>query len=297
MDGKAGVFLLRELQREFVGESDHRASSSATGDISRYLSQFSRRRQLLGFARFFRNHSPRGKTVSLFPGGMRQYDPQRTEVELLTHSLSVEQTRAFMARTGRICGFPNPAPALLASAFRAVRELTRQPVTPRSVFYTLMPLNLRPPNAADPLFCNYQTYVRARVEARDLGDRDTLVKILQTQMRNQLREGADIGFLRGFEVMSRLPQWIVDRSQRRVFRIDSLVYGYHGSAAGLDSFCEQKVERLIAGITAPFAPPGLALTANQAAGRLNLAVTCVPAAVARTVAEAFVAFVVDDLLR
>jgi NRPS condensation-like uncharacterized protein len=257
MDGKAGDFLLRELHREFLQKGGESASPDATGDIQRYLNTFPWRRQLSGFVRFVKNHRPRGEPVSLFPQGTRHFDPQRTEIKLLTQTLSIEQTDAFMARTRRVCGFPNPAPALLASAFRAARELTTQPVTARSVFYTLIPLNLRPPTSADPLFCNYMTYVRARVEARELDDRNQLVKILQTQMRDQLREGADLGFLRGFVLMSRLPRWIVDWAQRRVFRLASFVYGYHGNSAGLDSFCEQKVDRLIGGIPVVSSPPGL----------------------------------------
>lgn len=297
MDGKAGDFLLRELDREFVEEVGELASPRATAQIHEYLRSFSWRRQLSGFGRFVKNHPTRGKTVSMFPTAQEHFDRQATDMRLLIRSFTVEQTAEFMARTRHVCGFPNATPALLASAFRAVRELTPQAVTSRSVFYTLIPINLRAPNAADPLFCNYQTYVRARVEATQLDDRDKLVKVLQTQMRNQLREGADVGFLRGFDLMSRLPQWVVHKSQKRVLRLTSFLFGYHGSAAELDSFCGRPVDRLIAGIPMVAAPPGLGFAANQAVDRLNLIVSHLPAAVPPTLADAFVGYVADDLLR
>jgi hypothetical protein len=292
-DGKAGEFILGELDRAWTRSAQGHplVPLREVDEAQGALGHVPWKRRLRSYFTVLR--SGPGRTVSLSSRSVRRFEPLPSR--LVVRVLDRERTAAFIARMKRICGFRNPTPGLVASAFRALRRITPQRVHRRSSFCTFVPLGLRAPDTAEPLFCNYQTYVVARARLFQLEDRDGLVRSIHAGMRRQLRNGTDLAVLRGLALLGRRPR-LADLAQSHGARSLSLAYGYHGAVVrGLDRLFGTPVERLFNGIPSTASPPGLALAANEFDGRLHLAASFVAEAVPEALAARFLEEVADDL--
>jgi hypothetical protein len=132
------------------------------------------------------------------------------------------------------------------------------------------------------------------VRSGETADRDELVRLLHRQFRDQLRDGFDLGFLIGVNLIRRLPG-ITGLLLSQLCRSLTFVFGYHGEVAGLDPFCGTPVEHVWTGLPNAWSPPGISLAANQHRGRLYLTSSYLPTVVPDTVANAFLDAVVEEL--
>jgi hypothetical protein len=297
MDGMGGELLLREVNRladgaECAGEDTGPRPPGKLLLEHAYGQTFRRRWQSI-FA-LLRNLWPGGKSLQLMAPGWPASRPSPTRIGM--RSLDEAQTRLWLERVRRLCGFVSPAPVLLASAFRAVARLAPAAAGPRRVLNTAVPLNLRAPGATRPIFANLQTYVCLRARKAALADRDSLVRVIQRQFRDWLRREVDRAFLLGVGFLSLHPG-LVPMGLNLLSRNLSFIFGYHGALApGLETFCGAPVEHLYTGLPIAWAPPGLSFAAHQFNGRLNLMVSTAAEAVPEKRAEAFLDALVEDLL-
>jgi hypothetical protein len=310
MDGMAGHLLLREVNRlshdrrdagptavaastvpDRVGPASRRSSGD---EVSRYVGRHTWRERLRAFLGLRRNLFLLQRSVRL---GLPSDPPMASRtVRLVVRSLDEDQTARCLSRGRRLCGFVSPNPVLLASAFRAVQQVSPPSGGWLQRLATQVPINLRPPGADQPLFANLQTYLRLAVPPSALADRDGLVRLLHRQLREQLRRGVDLGFLQMTERMRGRPRQgrLVARGMSRAL---TFLYGYHGaSEAGLDTFCGTPVRNICGGIVTAWSPPGLSFGINQYRGRLNLMVAHVAEVVPESLAASFLDALVEDLL-
>ncbi len=308
MDGKAPELVLREINRchdaggclddEPKRKAQRPGQSQPDADeMAAHLARFDRGRRIRAALRVVGSHIrlPE-KFVTLDPPDLGEW--RFAPFRLSVRTLDAEETRALSARVKRLCGFVNLAPALLASAFRAIRSLTPQEQEGRSVYQTELPLNLRPPGRFEPVFHNFMSFIPLRARGADLGDRDELTLRLNARMREQLRRGIDLGNLQMMAVMAPrarlLARHLLERMKRHPF---SLGFGYQGPVVpGLDQFCGRPVRQLYV-LNAGGSPPGMTLQVNQCLGRLNLCATYVSSGVPDDLAEAFLGELAADLTR
>jgi hypothetical protein len=300
-DGKAGEALLTELNRAYCDVDVARAGLNAgiVVDNCEPMSHFPGVRwsaRLRSLVHFIWHHSPGGRPALFLARPLRRFIPDPAPNRVVVRSLSEEETQRFNQRVRRLCGFPNPSPVLLASAFRGLAKLSPMPRTRRSIAYVLMPVNLRAGSPLQPVFGNHQCYLKQRAAFSELEDCDRLAKSLHAQLRGQVRERFDLGMLQSLAILNRLPAPLIHWLQRRMAGISSFAYGYHGDLpAGLNMFCGTDVDEIYLGIPGAVAPPGLVLAAHQHRGRLNLMVSFAPDAVAADIVEKFLRFVQDDI--
>ena len=310
MDGKAPEFVLKEIDDCFApqeeawaeapggGVASHEAlQSGEDGDeISAHLDRFDRKRRIRAALRVVRSHVRLPvRSLTLDPPGPAGwlYEPYRIAVR----SLDGPQTRIILERAKRLCGFANLSPLVLASVFRAVSRLTPRKQTGRTWFQTDVPLNLRLPGRAEPIFRNFMSFIQMSARGAELHDRDALARAMNARMRDQLRRGIDLGNLQMMALMSRhlwlLRRHVLERAKRHPF---TLGFGYQGPVVkGLESFCGRPVDWIYT-LNSALSPPGITLQVNQFRGRLNLALTYISSGVPETLANEFLDTIMSDLL-
>lgn len=316
MDGKAPELVLKEIDRLstqaaqgdlLVKEShmsDESNASTAThpatpddpDDILAYLHRSSRWRRARCALRVMGSHIRWPvRSVTLTPPDATDWLASPTRIALRT--FTDEQTAALTERVKRLCGFANLSPAVLASVFRVTSRMSPHRQDRRTGFQTDVPLNLRPPGAAGPIFRNFMSFVSMRASYSDLGNRDQLTRMLNTQMRDQIRRGIDLGNL---QMMATLVRWVAAMRKHLIERARhhpmTLGYGFLGPVVpGLTSLCGTPIERLYT-LNAAMSPPGVTLQVNLCRGRLNLALTYIPVTVPEETANTYLSEIERDLL-
>ncbi len=293
MDGKAGEFLLQEIDRLHAGSAVGECAPPAANPPAEHAVEPSVLGRLKNWLAYARALLPRGRTVQLVLPGRPGQRPSPTRVGI--RCIDAGRTGAWLERVRRICGFSNPAPVLLASLFRVVARLAPVRPSSRSVLYTFLPVNLRPPGPEGPVFANSQTYLILQARAAALADRDELARSLHRQIRDQLRRGVDRGVLAAIRFLSTRPHQTA-RGMKRMGRALSFIFGYHGTTAALPTFCGTAVEHLYSGLPLAWSPPGLSFAAHQFNRCLNLLAATSADTVPEPRAKALLDAVEEDLL-
>lgn len=217
-------------------------------------------------------------------------------LRILVREMDEARTKAAADRVRRLCGFANLSPAVLASVFRAIRELSDKPITRRTGFKTDVPLNLRAPGQIHPVFRNYMSFIQMSARPGELNDRDALTRTLNAYMRDQLRRGVDVGTIQMMTIMSRmeklLARHLLDRMRKDPI---SLGFGFLGQVLpSLEQFCGRRVDRLYS-LNASISPPGMVLQVIQFRGKMSLVMTYIGSVVSDELANRFAEFIMDDL--
>lgn len=313
MDGKAPELMLLELNRlcDAAG-SEHTSSPTRPGgqapegryddacrdddgDIGAVLHRHSNWRRFVAGLRIIGSHlRPPARSITLEPE--RKPTWVFRPIRIAVRTLDSTATIALSERVKRICGLVNLTPAILASVYRVMARLTPRRISPRSIFRTDVPLNLRAPGASGPIFRNFMSFISLHAKLDELSDRDELTLLIHRRMREQLARGADIGNLTMMEWISRRPDMLhkhlLGRMQKHPL---TLGFGFLGPlAAGLDNVLGVPIERFYT-LNMAMSPPGLTLQANLSDGQLNLAATYIDAVVPEQLAAAFLDEVVKDL--
>lgn len=215
---------------------------------------------------------------------------------ILVCTIDEARTKAAIERVRRLCGFANLSPAVLASTFRALRELTGNPIGRRTVIKTDVPLNLRAPGTIHPVFRNHMSFIQMSARPRELDDRDALTRSLNSYMREQIRRGVDIGTMQMMSLMAPreklLARHLLDRMRRDPI---SLGFGFLGNVLPvLENFCGRRVDWFYS-LNASISPPGMVMQASQFRGRMNLVFTYIGATVSDDLANQFAEFIMEDL--
>ncbi|MFQ5410920.1 MAG: condensation domain-containing protein [Phycisphaerae bacterium] len=302
MDGKAPEFMLSELNRRHesarTSPLTDQLKSCTTGsdEMADYLDRFDRRHRLRAALRVVGSHIKlpvRSATLAQQDEPSWITEPTR----ILVRTLDTDQTAALTERVKRLCGFANLAPAVLAGIFRAIHFLTPHKEHRRSGFKTDVPLNLRPPGIAEPIFRNFMSFIQMSAMEAEMGDRDQLTRTLNAKMRDQLRRGIDLGNLQMMAIMARheklLARHLLERMRKDPI---ALGFGFLGPVIpGLETFLDQEVEWLYT-LNSALSPPGVVLQVNQFRGRMNLILTYISEAVPEPLAESFLDTIMEDLL-
>lgn len=298
MDGKSPEWTLRALDECFDDRAENAAMCGDGGPIDAidaHLLRFDRWQRLRCAARVIRSQIGLPVTpVTLAPPEHREWcvNPFGVSARTIDEGASAKLTD----RVKRVCGFPNLTPAIAASIFRAISRCTPHRTTDRTVYQTDCPLNLRPPGVREPMFRNFMSFIQLSARQDDLADRDEATRRLSVQMRDQLRRGIDLGNLQMMAILCRfaplLRSHIITRMKRRPF---TLGFGYLGSVIKeLTRFCGQDVENVYTFNTA-LSPPGVTIQVNQFAGRINLMLSYISAAVPDVLATRLLDEIVADL--
>jgi hypothetical protein len=194
----------------------------------------------------------------------------------------------------RTCGVPALSMAVLAAAFRAVGRLAGPSARGR-YFNAGIGVDLGLSRAGGPALQNLTTLVPLWAGLEEIGDRDSLVRLLHRQFRDRLAGDIDLGLLEAAAFFGRRQphaRWLIDLMLRYCL---SLWYASFGDLRGLGpEFCGAAVEEVYS--AGPAWPPiGLTLLVNQFRGRLHFQVTYVPECVPEPLAEAFLDELLADL--
>jgi hypothetical protein len=205
----------------------------------------------------------------------------------VVRTLEARATAAFFDRAERDFGAAGRSIALLACAFRALaRASPRRPAAGERLAARIG-CSLRPPRGADSMFSDLSAELLVAARADALDDREVLTRQLLAQLREQLRQRAELGCLaaelrasRHLEVTRR--HFDLHAAER------SLGYGLFRAAA-VETLCGARVGRLY-NLSMARTPPGLNLSATHFSDRLTLALAFsrgdVPQRVVETFAEA-----------
>ncbi len=302
MDGKAPEWALQLIDDCFEAraEGPSVAHSGVEGQASddemeAHLKRFDRMQRLRSALRVI------GSQIRLPVTSVTMAPPDQKgwlvgPVGLMARTLDEPVAAAVTHRVKRVCGFPNLAPAVLASTFRAISRCTPHRTTGQTWYQTDCPLNLRPPGVREPVFRNFMTFIQLSLRQDELADRDEATRLLSAQMRDQIRRGIDLGNLQMMAVMSRfaplLRSHLIARMKRQPV---TLGFGYLGPVAQeLSRFCRRDVENVYT-FNASLSPPGVTLQANQFAGRINLLLTFITSAVPEALANRLLDEIIADL--
>lgn len=301
MDGKAPEFVLRVLSRchDTVGSADAGPAESIDAlpkdEMSEHLLRYPRKKRITAALSVIKqNIRLPGKPIIMTPPDQMTWRCEPYGIEVL--ALTAEQTRKIERRARAICGFVNLTPLILASAFRVVSRFSRQPQKPGSIFRTDVPLNLRPPGRAEPLFRNFMSFIQLEIRRQALDDRDRASKLLHDSMRDQIRRSIELGNL---QMMS----WLAPREKLLERHVRDLAekqpatfgFGFLGPViADLESFCGQPTS-LVYTLNSALSPPGVTLQVNQYRGCLHLMATYIVGPVTRMGAKEFLCAIAEDL--
>ena len=299
MDGKAPEHVLK-LLHELLGaapdsNSRGRMIRPADDDIRTHLQQAPPARRLRAVLHRLKQELRMLRSAALvIPRSQRTWKMQ--PFRILVRELSDAQTSRATSRTKTLCGFPNLAPAVVAAVFRAIHALGPADEHRGRQFKTDVPLNLRPPGRSEPLFRNYMTFIRLAAATEDLADGDQLVQRLHAQMRDELRKGADLAALQLMTIMAPHAGLMTHHLKHMVKKGPlSLGFGFLGPVAtGLDRIGTTPIGWLYT-MNIALSPPGITLQAHQYAGRLNLVLTYIGAAVTDELAAALLDHIIRDL--
>lgn len=301
MDGKAPEFVLRELSRCHEAVASEGAGPAESIDarprdeMSEHLFRYPRNRRIKAALSVIRqNIRLPGKPIIMTPPDQMAWGCEPYGIEV--HALSAEQTRQVERRARAICGFVNLTPLILASAFRVVARLSRHPQKPGSIFRTDVPLNLRAPGRADPIFRNFMSFIQLEIRRQALEDRDRASKLLHDSMRDQIRRSIELGNLQMMSWLAPreklLERHIRDQAEKQPATFG---FGFLGPViADLETFCGQPTS-LVYTLNSALSPPGVTLQVNQYRGCLHLMATYIVGPVSRAGAGEFLSAIAEDL--
>ncbi len=299
MDGKAPEYMMLLLNGEEDGFPDGRTRSN---EVEQWLSTYSRSRRILAMSRlmasvaFGRSRARASEenvlTVPQLEGPLLLGDG----IGFHLRTLDAEAAARVRHRVRETIGLESLAPALVASAFRAVASL--HPPDEDGVCRTYVPVTLRnAPGLRAPAFCNLSSVLTVARKREALADREALVREIQAEIRGQIRAGRDMA-------VAQTGWWLTRRRRPLAWRFvwrnqtwdTSFIFGYHGTIApGLDRVLGVPVRRLY-NVMSIANPPGISLSTNQTDGALNFAVTRVSGAVSAELTETFLDRLLEDLV-
>ncbi|HPF37401.1 MAG TPA: hypothetical protein P5081_20410 [Phycisphaerae bacterium] len=219
-----------------------------------------------------------------------------TPFRILVREMDEMETDRAIARVKRLCGFANLAPALLAGVFRSIRTLGPDADNRGRQCKTDVPLNLRPPGRSEPIFRNFMTFIKLGATPDEMTDSESLVRTLNGRMRDELRNGIDLGSLQMMSFMAPHAN-LMRRHLLRTLRKGpvSLGFGFLGTVIpGLTKLGATPIRRLYT-MNAALSPPGITLQGHQYQGRLSLVLTHIGATVNDELAAAFLQHIMDEL--
>ncbi len=295
MDGKAPEEMLLALDREEEPAPD---GDARRNEVAAWLSSYPLWRRVYAMNRlmvntvFGRARPDKVLTVPQSPGPWKVGDGIRFHLR----TLDPDATERIRRRVRQTIGMESFAPALVASAFRAIAAL--HPPDMEGVCRTYVPVTLRAARGFDvPIFCNLSSDLPLAVRRPALANRDALVRELHARIRAQIREGRDMA-------VAQAGLWLTEKRRpvawRFVWRSQtwdmSFIFGYHGTAAPeLQRILGVPVTRLYNAVSIAN-PPGISLSVYQAAGSLHFAVTRVDGAVPGDLTDAFLDRFLEDLV-
>ena len=308
MDGKSPELVLSRIHECFEQGDATPPTPPApperdNDEMTAYLHSFSRKTRIGAALRIVRSHIRWPvKSITLVPPDTGNICTG--PLALLARSLDPDQTSRLDQRVRAVCGFSNLTPAVLASTFRAVSRLSRHPQPAGVRFQTDVPLNLRKPGTSHPIFRNFMSFIQLGARFDQLGDRDDLTRLLNADMRNQLRRKMDLGNLQMMKLMSGHARTLGAHVKKRMKDHPlTLPFGFLGNTAlGLERFCNRSVTAVHTFNTA-ISPPGVTLQVNQCHGAglssariLNLMLTYVSSVIPDALAHEFLEEIATDLL-
>jgi hypothetical protein len=294
MDIHGTKLLLREINRLATDSAGAPYPDETQDGIRAHLRRFPLRQRLRALGRLpaqsrpFRDYEPVTLSDAVEP--VRGGRPR-----IAVRELDEAATKAFLARTTRLCGFPSPSMAVLASIFRAILIHTPRPLTARSALVAAAGTNLRGRGALGPVFRNLGSLLRVIARPDEMAERDKLILRLNRQMREQLSDNTDLALL---QFVWWLRRWsgLMERRARQAQHHHSVNYGYMGELVGPGaSFCGVPVQRMFP-VTQAWSPPGLAIAPALCHGRLILPASYMADTVPAQRLQAFLDTVVADLV-
>jgi hypothetical protein len=194
-----------------------------------------------------------------------------------------------------LCGFANPSMALLASALRAVRQLSCGCKDGQYAVGIGVDLGLR--KRAQEALHNLMSVVPIGADVADLAERDRLIRTLSEQLRQRLADDVDLGVLQLISAFSRQPrraQWAIELMLRYSF---SLWYGFFGGTQDVaDTFLGVPIDDVY--FNGPcWAPLGMTLLVNPFRDRLNLQASYLPDLIPTELAHEFLAWIRADAVQ
>jgi hypothetical protein len=295
MDNRAAVPLLREIERLSRSPTGRGWQSEPRDLVSEHLRQFSRpkRRKAIEAAIELQARVFRGRAATLLPAAPPP--PGRARLRIVSHRLEATPASALRAKVVALCGFPCVSMAVLGSAFRAIGRLG-PPDGSRHHFATGIGIPIGRSGQTPPLFQNVTSALSIGVARQDLGDRNSLVRILSEQLRERIADGIDLGVLGATAMFARRYRYVEWVAWHLVRYAYSLWYGYFGRLddAG-ETLGGSPIEEVFFSGGPLWPSIGLALLASQHRGRLNLQATYDERLVSPRLAEAFLDFVLADL--
>ena len=309
MDNSASSLVVREidrLSRDDADGAEHRRPPRRM--LRRYLRRFShaqRRSAAIGTVDL-NGRVLRGRAAILGKGeedGSLIYQPveqgagrRQVQLRIAARSIDPEQSRAIHVDSVRLCGLPSLSMAILASVFRAIRQLGPAERNAQRNYVAGIGLDLNLRAGGHPLFQNLLSIVPISARPDELASRAELVQLLSQQFRSRLEAKIDLGIVRlatGFERRVRHMRWALEHILRYSY---SLWYAYFGA---LDSvgpqFCGTGVEH--AQYVGPaWSPMGIGLLVNQFGGRLCFQLSYDPYLVSDDLAGQFLDVTLADLL-
>jgi hypothetical protein len=213
---------------------------------------------------------------------------------IAVRELDEQATRAFLTRTTRLCGFPSPSMALLASIFRGILRHSPHPLTERSAFMAYAGTNLRSRGARGPLFRNLGSLLSVICRPDEMVERDKLVLLLNRQVREQMSRNTDLAILQCVWWLRHRARLLLRRAGQAQHH-HCLNFGYLGElVAPGERFCGVPVRRKFP-VTQVWSPPALSIAPGVCRGRLVLPAVYMADTVPEPRIQAFLDTVVADL--
>jgi hypothetical protein len=293
MDHAAAGMVLRELARTATGEAAKPPRPADNHLLQGYLRRFSlaQRRAAAQGAIELHGHALRGRAAILGSGD----ETRRRQIKLriAARCISSELTRAIHARTVALGGVPSLSMAILASTFRAIRQLGDERNTSDRQYVAGIGLDLGL-RRGQTLLQNLLSIVPVVARPEELDDPVTPAVVLSRQLRQRLQSQIDLGVLRLLSAYQRRPrhiEWVVEHLLRWGY---SLWYAYFGTDS-IAKMGDVEVER-ISYVGPTWSPMGLSLLANQFRGQLHLQATYDPNLVPEPLAGALMDQLQSNLL-
>jgi hypothetical protein len=310
MDNSASSLVVREIDRlsQLDGAADAQPLRQPHRIMRQYLRRFShaqRRSGAIG-AVDLNGRVLRGRAAILGKGeedGSLIYRPaeqtvgrRQVRLRIATRSIDPESTRAIHVQSVKLCGLPSLSMAILASVFRAIRQLGPAERNADRNYVAGIGLDLNLRAGGHPLFQNLLSIVPISARPEELASRAELVQLLSRQFRSRLEAKIDLGIVRlatGFERRVRHMRWALEHILRYSY---SLWYAYFGALDFVGpQFCGTRVEN--AQYVGPaWSPMGIGLLVNQFGGRLCFQLTYDPYLVSEALAGEFLDVALADLL-
>ena len=266
--------------------------------VFQHLRQFptATRREAVQAAIQLQAHALRGRAATLLPVGPAPSGPGTTCG--LSRGLSGGRKQpAFVARIIALCGFPCLSMAVLGSAFRAIHEFG-PPADPRQDFVAGIGIPLTRNDREMLLFQNLTSAVPIRVQRQDLADRNhgraSVERPTSTAAGRERRSGrpGDDRRLQPSPSLCRM-----GRLAPGALRILALVRLLRESRTQQASSSAARGSTDLFHAGGPVWPSiGLTLLVNQCHGHLHFQATYDPRLLSPSLAEAFLDFVLTDLL-